>query len=569
MKVPFRALLTVLLLLLAVRLSAAPLLSTTIDYLDYVFGDTKDGHDYYPLEVWEQRLKELADAGFRKVNLRVNCCGLTLYPTKVACRYGQDGRGHFEHSAGKARLTKTLDTYDALTETIRLGHKYGMEVWCWDSIWDDAAMYYSEDAFPEQVAQFGHFPLIDPWHLTHPGLWSRRDPRLDAVRDLPAADLEKAPIARIRVVSDIATGRPIRFTKENLKLYVSDDNLRYRPYEGPSVFKGGHTQDGHPFVELSGLEIRQHFVRLHHPDFPRDGDFAFVLDADMGKTSHIYDVNGNELPVIWGQATNRGKDENPPEAPANFVSLARFGWDWGSYQLCARVAAGPMDDPARWLVGVPEFLVPGAIAHKVDRFRELAAYPFDGYVVNIRSHSVPLASKPDDYGFNPEVRDEFLTRYGVDIYAHPFDREALNDMRSEGIDAYLRQCKALAKGRPLYMTATSPDRKVGQPPSTSDWVFRMGARWHFDQWFKDGSVDGVVMFEDFFPDKFAGKVSNGHPVRVIGFRDRANALRTDLAKFREDMAALVADPRLDEIELYEALEMDAPHRQIIHELLGK
>ena len=65
-----------------------PIFATTIDFLDYVFYDKEGPEDIYPVEIYERRIREIANLGFRKIYLRVNALGLTLYPTKVTLLYG-------------------------------------------------------------------------------------------------------------------------------------------------------------------------------------------------------------------------------------------------------------------------------------------------------------------------------------------------------------------------------------------------------------------------------------------------------------------------------------------------
>ena len=129
-----------------------PQVSATIDFLDYVFFMHKGPEDYYPLEEYEKELKQLADAGIRKIYLRVNVCGLTHYPTKVAAQYGDNGALHWTFEKQALRLVETYKHYNPCTETIRIGHKYGMEVWAWESLHDDAGVCYTSANLPKRYA---------------------------------------------------------------------------------------------------------------------------------------------------------------------------------------------------------------------------------------------------------------------------------------------------------------------------------------------------------------------------------------------------------------------------------
>ena len=91
----------------AATVKKAPQVSATIDFLDYVFFRHKGPEDYYTLEEYEKEIKQLAEAGIKKIYLRVNVCGLTHYPTKVAAQYGENGALHWTFEKEALRLVET------------------------------------------------------------------------------------------------------------------------------------------------------------------------------------------------------------------------------------------------------------------------------------------------------------------------------------------------------------------------------------------------------------------------------------------------------------------------------
>ena len=116
-------------------------LATTLDFTGWGWWDEKDRHpDYYPLEILETRIKELAEVGIGKIYLRVSVRGLSLYPSKVTKQYGEDDLFHWQDPQRSRRLIATLQKYDPCREIIRLGHKYGMQVWAWESIFEDGGL---------------------------------------------------------------------------------------------------------------------------------------------------------------------------------------------------------------------------------------------------------------------------------------------------------------------------------------------------------------------------------------------------------------------------------------------
>ena len=172
-----------------------PMFSSTIDYLDYVFFDKlAAGKEYYPLEIYEQRIREMAEGGVKKIYLRVNVCGTTHYPSEVSALYGEDGAFHWTYKDGALRLIETYKHYDPVAETIRLGKKYGMEVWAWESLFDDAGVRYNEsDCPPEFIELYRRhdgWALLDPFYRDNMDALAERDPRLimpeDKVEELKA-----------------------------------------------------------------------------------------------------------------------------------------------------------------------------------------------------------------------------------------------------------------------------------------------------------------------------------------------------------------------------------------------
>ncbi|MBR4372312.1 MAG: hypothetical protein IKS92_14775, partial [Victivallales bacterium] len=219
-----------------------PQVSATIDFLDYVFFMHKGPEDYYPLEEYEKELKQLADAGIRKIYLRVNVCGLTHYPTKVAAQYGDNGALHWTFEKQALRLVETYKHYNPCTETIHIGHKYGMEVWAWESLHDDAGVCYSNANLPERYKsiydKLKGWALLDPFYLDNPDALAEIDPpyKMSDI-DVQAINEEarRLPIEKIVFTNPpIWKGLPLgKITQENLRIFVSADNKQYTPYDKP------------------------------------------------------------------------------------------------------------------------------------------------------------------------------------------------------------------------------------------------------------------------------------------------------------------------------------------------
>ena len=535
--------------LIAERTPSDKTVATTIDFLDYAFYDRSDGNqEYYPLEAYEQRIREMAEGGIDKIYLRVNVCGLTLYPTRVAAIYGEGGRFHWSTPENSRRLINTLARYNPLTETIRLGHKYGMEVWAWESLFDDSA---SPAEAPEQYREFGencrNWFLLDPWYLENPTGFAMKDPRLAPLPEEAAKINEKArryPITRISFTNDRKKNRPVRVVPEDVSIYTSSDNRNFQLYDKPFTFTTGVTPDGYNTFTIDGLSISDPYVKLIHREYD-DKNFTIALRRPRGQ-GKVFNSRGEEVPSVWTPIVRSG---DPRGNPLNFDHFESAAWDYRKYQI--GFVVGEVET-ASVFYGVTEFNVPAAMEHKVARFEELVHYPFDGFMMNLRSHS--YVPDPENYGFNPEVREKFLARFGKDIYKDDFNRADLMQLRAEAIAEFFKRCKALTGGRPFFISGLSPRPAAkDDPPAFSVNLFS-SLPWLYREYFRDGSVDGVIMLRREFTDYFTPEITGGKPI-TLGIMREMGVFIPKNYDLEADLKMLRDDPRLSEIELYETLTL--------------
>lgn len=504
-----------------------PIVSTTIDFLDYCFFKTDAKVGYFTEEQYDKVIGAVAEAGFAKIYLRVDVCGVTLYPTKAGKQYAGDGR-----DPGSTYLVNTLRRYDPAAKTVELGHKHGLQVWAWDTIFDDEAtmVHYGPDE-PELRERFGEYPLKDPFLVRNPHVQWQLDPRIDAEQEKAAnAPDRHAPITAIRIISDTAS-RGNRVSAEMFDLYVSADNSRYRKYTGPLRFEVTGTKP--PAFLLDGLRIPEPYIKLaFHKPWPTENSFTVSGEPDAF-------VQLRYGPA-WHVALSDYRDQTePPEKGGFDFVCTRFAWDYGTRALgiAKFVPALPR------YYGIVELAYPEARAHKLAKLRELAAYEFDGFAYSIRTHT--LGRKPQHYGYNDATRNAFRQRYGKDIATDEFDREAWLDLRAEAVNAYLAEAGKLLQPRPLYMDF--PRQEPGAP-----YIGRYGGLpFQADAWVRDQAVAGIRMlgFPAGEPIKPAFAGADG--VRIVRFVDNWRTPPPD--EFRANLRRWLDDPALDEIEFYETL----------------
>jgi hypothetical protein len=159
----------------------------------------------------------------------------------------------------------------------------------------------------------------------------------------------------------------------------------------------------------------------------------------------------------------------------------------------------------RWLEWVREILEAGA----------------DGVEMRVRNHHTHLDW--GDFGFEAPVRDEFMSRHGVDIWStDDFDRAAWRRLRGEHFTQFYREARALVN---------SFDRKMGlHISSTMDMEPEQGASMdiHFDwrTWLDEGLADSVTAKEVWPGTMFADEIlSHARPRGVpVMFSRYANNL---------------------------------------------
>ncbi len=532
-----------------------PLVATTIDFLDYAMGDDAAIEpSFYPLSSYERRLEELAACGIRKLYLRVNVCGLSHYPSQVTWQYGEHGNYHYRVPKHSRRVMETLKRYNPLRETIRIGRRLGMEVWAWESVWDDAGasggVVTASEASPEWCAKYGNYFLMDPFFRKNYHFYAMKKPSGKPLSEEQVAAINQSArgrgVGRIEILS-ADRHAPATFTRKELIIAVSQDNVHFSIYNGPCELRHDLTAEGRPRVTLDKLQMDANYVQLmFKTPRPKDGKLCAIIHRKARGQHCVYDRQGKPLPSVWSWSTapdKRGASVRSSDTPA--------AWDFGDRGLGFLVGEEePSIGDGTYLLGVSEFAIPEVMTHKLARFEELARYDFDGFMLNLRSHV--LINPKAEYGFNPEIREALLRMGAGDIWSNHFNREAWLMFRADAFDRFLSGCRKLTGGRPLYVSVTDwrQPKRPGRYYGTCDYLKTLKLPWHWDKWFATGSVDGVSMYGEFFPEEFSGKSANGHPVVICCFREML--FPPPGATLQGDLQRWGKDGRIDEIELYEA-----------------
>ena len=548
---------------------AKPFLSATVDFLDMCFYDRIGEKEYYTLDSYERRIRELAEAGIKRLNLRTNVLGLTFYKSRFTLQYGERDMWHYTDPSGSRRLIETLKRYDPLTETIRLGHKYGMDVWAWENISDESGGTISLDRraiAPEALPFFdkngSHPPLIDPFFTAHPECWACRKPAdfVQVANSTIAA--QRYPVARIVLRSYLAAP-PSKAKKEDFAILFSFDNKTFERYTKDYEFKVLRDDKINTF-EFSKLDIHAPYIKIAsagkcYPDYGYGFSVAVVGQKTGGE---VYNSRGEKINVSWGYHIPPVRnfvyeDGYQLDTPLSLDKLMSMGVDCKQYQVGFYV--GEVFGSEQ-LVGLVEFCNDVAMKHKLDRFSELAAYPFDGFRMSLNCHS--NVSEPDEYSYNPALRARLLEKTGKDIWRDQLPIERILEERAAGFSEYLEGCKKLIGSRPMYL--------YGWPPGGIEHGklehgrANMGSiRIDYPRLIKNGTIDGVAMYYDFH-DYFTDEVTGGRRIDLSFY----NCVEIRGAQKVAALPTISKIPGLTEIDLYGAVVLTDPvHRANIRKFV--
>ena len=532
-----------------------PFLSVTIDFLDMAFYDLIGPKEYYSLDSYESRIRRFAELGIKRINFRTNVLGLTFYKSKYTLQYGEREMWHYNDARGAKRLIATLKQYDPLTETIRLGHKYGMDVWAWENISDESGGIFSLDrrsVSPEALPYFDKYgsrpPFIDPFFVAHPECWASKKP-------ITFEDFVKAfghamsnPVARIVLKSYKNQFPPTKAKKEDFAIFTSYDNLKYVRYEEDFTFVAGQDKDKYNFFEFSNLNLRAPFVKIASAKntYPLPQFSCSVAVRGPKTAGSAYNTKGEKLNVTWGYhfPWNRMKQADGYQltTPLHFDALPSMGVDTFQYQIGFFAGEVFGNDKASGLV---EFCNPIAMRHKLEKFSELAAYPFDGYRLTFNCHT--NLAIPDDFSYNPALRERLLAKTGKDIYRDELPLKRIIEERGEGFTEYIEGCKKLIGKRPLYL--------YGWPPGGKEQGLIEHSRQNmgsividYPRLIQNKTIDGIVMYYDFH-EYFTPAVTGGRKID-FGFY---SCVEVNPQKKLEALSTVAKIPGLTEIDLYGAV----------------
>ncbi|HRU04275.1 MAG TPA: hypothetical protein P5137_00710, partial [Candidatus Brocadiia bacterium] len=333
------------------------------------------------------------------------------------------------------------------------------------------------------------------------------------------------------------------FGVKDLRLFVSDDNTRYKLYTGPMSREEKvedypvweHTSSGgRPtgacrrarVLRLKDLELRSKYFVVAVES--RSGSFA----NDLINMIHVFGPQGEERLLSYGVEA-RGERGRPKGANAEVVrqgfedmgvefdvwpgmpSAVLPGFDGvrarkvlDSGQGFVAVARGKDREPVACLS--PSY--PEAREWWLGWVRDCIDAGADGVELRVRNHHSPLAWA--EFGFEEPVVRAFKDLYGVDLLStDDFDDCARQRLRGEAYTEFYRQAKKLVASR---------GKKLGLHISQTmcigpEFGSAMGIHWDWRRWLEEGLADSVTLKEVWPQSRFGQEVlSVMRPRRVPG-----------------------------------------------------
>jgi len=485
-------------------------LEMTVDFLDDV------ARAPWTLEMFERLFATFRTWGVKR-------CHWLDYGRK------EDGLWDYPDSIQEENIRQTLENVgEIFPAAVRAAHKYGIEIYAvlkpFDLGYDVSFGESTELARTKgriqrmggPVGRTAHFPAQHrEWAMARkPGNYG------------PAGE---SPIERVDLVKE-DTGEA-GFSVEDLRIYVSNDNTTYRPYEGPLMREDvvedyplwEHTSSGgRPtgksqrarVLRLGGLKISEKYLAVT----VENGRAGFA--NSLINLIHVFTSDGEERMLTFGH-----KVRTPPGKMGANVQLVPSQPDFRRHGLefdrvdGVPTACAPGYDAIRerhvldtGVLGMARGKDRGLTAAMSPSFPEVRAWwnswlrraledGADGIELRVRNHHSTFTWA--EFGFEEPVRDEFLKRHGVDLWqTDDFDRAAWRRLRGEAYTEFCREARRLARsfGKPMGIHISPSE---GMDPEEGG---AMEMHWDWQTWLAEGLADSITLKEIWPGSRLASEI---------------------------------------------------------------
>lgn len=528
--------------------SPAFVLETLVDFPD----DAGASRTFIPADI-DAMMGELARLGIKR----------------VSWAYYADGRGGFLTPSGyvvpndpyPTQWQVLNDSYRNLVNPLKVaveaGHRHGLEVYVHFKPYETGV---ADTVFPEGS------PAGFQWGLLHrigsklswmdPFVWNNPQLRIQRRTDDAAAKTSTAAIRSIRLTKK--DDSPTRITADNLQIWTSPDNFKYRPIKADFVLRQSVEPAAHDFrdhlgkvltrrgqptrvLTLSGLNLEDKYVLVTtavkggKPDFVNSGlSMMTALDGE-----------GREIPGVIATSSGTRFDSL---RTVNFKEGGlMYDCGWGRLEIA--LDADNTDGKQGFVAfsrGRDAYIA-GTLCEtepEVQKFwlrclEEIIAAGVDGVDFRYTTHGVST-DHPEDYGFNPVVLEKARARPG-DLLPN------IAAVRGEAFTEFLRLCRKRLNEAGIAMRFNL-DFDLLRPDVPEDRRLSFSANINFDwpRWIEEGLLDGTILrfhtppFTAVLDDRVATEIVNlsrkkGIPVTVNRYVQQAGEnLTSEVQRVKAD-----------------------------------
>ena len=421
---------------------------------------------------------------------------------------------------------------DPMAVTCQLAHERGMQFYAIIKAYETGLSHAIPAGRARARGQTGLPAIGGVYTWIHPWVMARPELRVRArAGDLPAG-LEQVPVQRIQLrQKDLA---PVRIKPENLQIWTSEDNDGYRkrdvsfslseevescPRDARDILGNLVTRKGDAVrvLNVTDLHLLDPFIAVTTDLKDESGSFRNTA-LEMVRA---FGPGDQPLPIVV--ASHKGLWERPRDLRTGYLTYDGGIGDINvcldvnnSGQICVHCReAGVTDCGQNPVRPDTEFCRDGVIAFARGRNAYLPgalceAYPevqelwlgwvgeclragVDGVDWRISNHSC-WTDRPEVYGFNAPILEEYRRRYGKNPDREPYDPVLLGDLRGEFYDQFLRRVKNRLSAAGRRMQVHLEVESFRPDAAQARWRTRPGnITFHWRRWLRSGLADEATM----------------------------------------------------------------------------
>jgi hypothetical protein len=567
------------------------ILSATVDFPDDV------GFGVYTPDLLEKLVTTLRGLGVRRiywlyygdVDPASECAGTMIQYMKF----------------GRATLERIGEPVKA---AVPVAHRHGMELYAVLKPYNTGIAGTYPAGSPESGATRlrrigGTIQQAIPFIERHPEMRIRRRP------ETGPAGLESTPVRRIRLVKQ--DDSPTRVRKENLQLWASSDNYRYRrldvpfslresvepaPREVRDYYGDRVTARGAPVrvLTLENLALTDRFVAVT-TDLPGPrGDFrntALAMIEVFGDGPEPLPIVVATLSAIW--TTPRSFRDGGLEFDSGYgpflVELdvnnepAR-GVEWSRAQGgCIAFSRGKNE----YLAVAPCEVYPEVQRLWLGWVDRLLAAGVDGIDLRVSAHGT-LTDEPHAYGWNEPVAAEYRRLHGAD---QSHDTALLSELRGAHYTGFVREASRRVRARGKRMQVHVHTEAFRANPCHGQLMgFPANVRFEWQRWLRERLVDGITLRTSWFEgmeDPFSARAQRSRmpgvledPVvvealalsaelRIPAYLNRYISRAVGLDEYIADIDRIFHDSRFAGFDIYEFVHLARPNARGELEAVGE